>query len=369
MNATAESRVKGLDGLRGVAILAVLFSHLTVYEGSAWLTNLAELGSRGVDLFFALSGYLIFERLQHVRNQPGWLQDFWLRRAAKIVPVYAFVLLGVYVVLPPLLGLTGFSTKPAAQIGVLGDWPWYATFTSNVLNIREGRFLNPAIDVAWSLAVEVQFYLLATLAFVVRRNGGPKSFWLLLALFALLVRLAAVAAGFNWIQILACTPARLDAFIAGIALVFSRSRLPRWLQILGLGGLAMCALPPWSREGLWGMTIGYSWVALGCAVLIDLARQPAATHFCSRVLTGRFLCIVGALSYTLYLVHVPIRAALRDLLLPPERILDSTGAWLNQGLFYAGAGLICLLCAALGWCWIEKPVRRWMLRTRAELRL
>lgn len=365
MSGTGGPRIHALDGLRGVAILAVLFSHLTVYSapnGMNWLTCLAEMGGRGVDLFFALSGFLIFEGLRHARGRPGWLREFWLRRAAKIVPFYAVVLFGVYVILPPLLTLAGFPAKPAAQSGVLGDWPWYAAFGSNLLNFLEGRFTNPAIDVAWSLAVEVQFYILATFAFLARRDGGPRSFWLIVAFLALATRLVAVAAGLNWIQILVLTPARLDAFVAGIVLASRNAPLPAWARVLGLAGIAICGLPAWSREGLLGMTLGYSWVALGCAVLIDLALRPVATNRCARLLSGGFLCTLGALSYTLYLVHVPLRAALRDLALPAERVLHTPADWLRQGLFYPGAALVCLLCAAVAWRWVEKPARRRMLR-------
>lgn len=367
MNPSAESRVAALDGLRGIAILAVLFSHLTVYSptgdsGDHWLSMLSELGSRGVDLFFALSGYLIFERLRHTRDRSGWLVDFWLRRAAKILPLYIGLLAGVYLVLPSLLSATGFTSKLSLQSGVAGHWPWYAGLVSNALNALQGRFTNPALDVSWSLALEVQFYIVASLIFVGWRRGGSRGFWLAMGATALAVRIGAVSLGFNWIQILVFTPARLDAFVAGIVLALGVKNFPPWLRILGLAGIVAAAFPFWSRLGHGGQTLGYTWLAIGCSVLIDRALNGETSSFFIRFLTSRPLRLMGALSYSLYLTHVPVRAALRDIFLPSERLLDSGSALMMQGLFYLGAGGICVLVAAAGWRFVEKPARTFILK-------
>lgn len=366
-----DSRVAALDGLRGVAILAVLFSHLTVYspvgdDPGHWLTMLSELGSRGVDLFFALSGYLIFERLRHTRPRSDWLRDFWLRRAAKILPLYAGLLMGVYLALPSLLAATGFTEKLSFQSGVADQWPWYAALASNALNALQGRFTNPALDVAWSLAVEAQFYLVASFVFMGWRQGGSRNFWLTMAASAVIVRIGAIALGFNWIQILVFTPARIDAFVAGIVLALGVKNLPRWLCVLGFAGIIAGAFPFWSRLGFGGQILGYTWMALGCAVLIDRALHGKASSLFVRILSARPLRQMGTLSYALYLTHMPLRAALRDVFLPPTRLLDSGSALMAQGLFYLGAGGICVLVAALGWHFIEKPARTLIMQLAAR---
>ena len=370
INHPTESRVDALDGLRGVAILAVLFSHLTVYspvgdDPRHWLAMMSELGSRGVDLFFALSGYLIFERLRHTRARSGWLRDFWLRRAAKILPLYAALLAGVYLALPSLLAATGFTKKLSLQTGVADQWPWYAALASNALNALQGRFTNPALDVAWSLAVEAQFYLLASFIFIGWRKGGSRGFWLSMAASAVVVRIGAVTLDFNWIQILVFTQARIDAFVAGIVLALGVKNLPRWLCVLGFAGIVAGAFPFWSRLGFGGQTVGYTWMALGCAVLIDRALHAETSSFLVRILSARPLRLMGTLSYALYLTHMPLRAALRDLFLPSTRLLDSGSALMAQGLFYLGAGGACMLVAALGWHFIEKPARTLILQLAA----
>ncbi len=355
-----------LDGLRGLAILGVLLGHLTLTpssELSPVIAALAELGGRGVDLFFALSGYLIFSHLRTRRALPDWAGDFWRRRAAKILPLYAALLSVVYLMLPPLLRLDGFETKLATQIGASGDWLRYATFTSNWLNFQAGRFINPAMDVAWSLAIEVQFYVLITVVFALRPDGGTRRFWWLLASTALVFRVVAFYADANWIQILVATPARLDAFAAGLLLAYGIKPLPAWLRALGLLGLLFAALPAWSREGAWGMTLGYTWFALGCAALVDIARQPLTSPSLQRLLTAPTLTWLGTRSYALYLTHLPIRAALRDLLLPATITLSPSGVVGVQLLFYAGAGTVCIVVGHIVWRWCEKPARNLILRS------
>ncbi|MCX6936324.1 MAG: acyltransferase [Verrucomicrobia bacterium] len=360
------TRWAALDGLRGLAILGVLFGHLTLTpstETSPLLAGLAELGGRGVDLFFALSGYLIFTQLRARRARPRWAGAFWRRRAAKILPLYAALLVVVYLVLPPLLRLGGFETKLATQTGASGDWPWYATFTSNWLNFHVGRFINPALDVAWSLAIEVQFYALISFVFALRPDGGTRRFWWLIAAAALVFRLGMFYADANWIQILVATPARLDAFAAGLLLARGIKPLPAWLRALGLLGLLAAALPAWSREGAWGMTLGYTWFALGCAALLDIARQPLSIPSIQKLLTLPALTWLGTRSYALYLTHLPLRAALRDLLLPATQMLSPGGMIGVQLLFYAGAGSVCLVTGHLAWSWLEKPARKRILRS------
>lgn len=368
MSAPSPARVDALDGLRGLAILAVLLSHLVVYSAppgeAPSLLRLAEFCSHGVDLFFALSGFLIFTGLRQTRGRAGWWGDFWRRRCAKILPLYAGLLLLVFAVLPPLLNATGFAGKPAAQAAVTAHWPWYAVFGSNALNFIEGRFVNPAVDVVWSLAVEVQFYLVVALLFAARPDGGSRRFWLGLALGAVALRCALVAGGATWVQVLVCTPARLDAFAAGALVAAMPGGLPNAARLVGFAGLIMSPPFLWSRESVWDQTVGYAWIALGCAALLDEARRPAEVSWLARVLAARPLRALGAISYALYLTHLPLRAALRDLCLPRERVLDSPAAWAAQLGFLLGAGALCVLVAALLWRFVERPAQRLILRGR-----
>jgi peptidoglycan/LPS O-acetylase OafA/YrhL len=365
-----QARLPSLDRLRGLAIAAVLFHHLAVYTPvdapGHLFARLAEFCGHGVDLFFVLSGYLLVKPLAGAPPPAGWARDFWLRRVAKIVPLYALLLVVVYLLLPAALAWTGFSSKLAMQESAAADWPWYAAFASNWLNFLNGRFTNPALDVAWSLAVEAQFYLLLAAAISARLAGSAR-FWLGLIAIAIATRLHGHASDWNWIQTLAATPARLDAFALG-ALAALR---PRWFRApLRLLGCAVFAAPlffPWSREHPAVVLLGYTWVALGCAALVAKAAERDQTSPPTTPARPSPLAFLGLISYSVYLTHLPVRAALRDIGLPAQRLLDSPEAWARQFGFYLLAGALCLLVGWLAWRLVERPAQRLLLRPRSPL--
>ena len=136
-----------LDGIRGLAVLTVILHHGFGFE----------LGWFGVELFFALSGYLITGILVDAKGRHrGWdyFRGFYGRRSLRIFPLYYLVLLLVLVVLPGLWPMTFALFDPAREHAA-----WFWSYTQNVLFAREGTIL-PGVFHLWSLAVEEQFYLL-----------------------------------------------------------------------------------------------------------------------------------------------------------------------------------------------------------------
>lgn len=147
------TRVFGsLDGLRALAVLAVVWHHSPAGRGlgvggSLWPASFR--GYLGVDLFFVLSGFLITTLLLREREHFGRIAvgQFLARRALRIMPLYYAV-----------LGLAAFylgvvSPDVAMAAPFFADLPWYATFTSNWLHA--GTFFI----ILWSLAAEEQFYI------------------------------------------------------------------------------------------------------------------------------------------------------------------------------------------------------------------
>src|ERR1700728_3270669 len=141
----------GLDLLRGLAILAVVFYHGFAYIVSAlpWHTRLAgtlslltSFGWTGVNLFFTLSGFLITGMLIDSEGKPNFYSRFYIRRAFRILPAYFLVLI--------VLGLTGTASPSYLLVCVifLANWPTLLLHGSFTL-----------YRVLWSLAVEEQFYL------------------------------------------------------------------------------------------------------------------------------------------------------------------------------------------------------------------
>lgn len=142
----------GVDGLRAVAVLAVIGYHLQV----PWVGG----GLLGVGVFFTLSGYLITDLLLGQRAAGGGLglADFWLRRARRLLPAL-FVMLAVVTVWVALLDraqLAGLRPAVAAAAGYVSNWWLIAGHNSYF-----ARFGPPsALGHLWSLAVEEQFYLI-----------------------------------------------------------------------------------------------------------------------------------------------------------------------------------------------------------------
>jgi peptidoglycan/LPS O-acetylase OafA/YrhL len=368
--APAPDRLAPLDGLRGLAIVMVLLHHLFVYTPAgpvgARVASVVEFASHGVDLFFALSGFLIVRQLLAGRGQPGFNGRFWTRRAAKIVPLYVAMVGLVFFALKPLFQLTGHADKLAWVVAGENAWSWYLGFVSNAHNALDGRFTNPALDVAWSLGVEVQFYLLA---FLLARWFTPAH-WLRLAgagvAAALLFRICGVLAGFSWIAVLVLTPGRLDAFAAGAVVALAPQLLARLPTRLVWVLLALPVVLPWSRENPLVEIAGYSAVALAAGIAIQRAGALPAGSAGHRLLTRPWLVTLGRISYSVYLTHLPLRAALRDGLLPPVRPLATWSDWLTQGAFWLGGGLACMLAGWLVWRWFEEPARKGMIRLLAS---
>ena len=135
-----ETRIKELDGVRGIAILLVLLHH---FEPPAGLPTAivagAYLGWSGVDLIFVLSGFLITGILLDTRDSPNYFTTFYARRALRILPLYF------------LTTLIYFRLEP----NPLERWFW-----SHLSNWKSAFGQDvPALSHFWSLAVEEQFYL------------------------------------------------------------------------------------------------------------------------------------------------------------------------------------------------------------------
>jgi peptidoglycan/LPS O-acetylase OafA/YrhL len=146
-----QKYLPGLDGLRALAVAAVVAYHL----GYGW----AQGGLLGVGVFFTLSGYLITDILvgQWAARGRVRLGDFWLRRARRLLPAL-FVMLAVVALWVSLFArsfLPGFRGNVIASVFYVSNW-WFIGQHASYY----ARFAPPApLDHLWSLAVEEQFYL------------------------------------------------------------------------------------------------------------------------------------------------------------------------------------------------------------------
>lgn len=275
-----------LDGLRALAIAPVVFHHATPRP----LEGALGRGPLGVDLFFAISGFLITTLL--LAEDEISLRRFWWRRSLRIFPLYYFVL-GLYVAHALVFG---------DRDGFLASVPVYATYTSNWLPH------STVFAFAWSLATEEQFYLVWPLVLrfarglvapacvaiaVVAVDQAAERGLLPLEPGLLLRMLRSIA-----------TPIALGALVAIVH--HARPALTR--AILGRRFSAPAALAFVIASAAFGWPLFPTHLAMAALVGACCVRPD---HGLRRILESRALRHVGAVSYGIYLLNVSCIVAVR----------------------------------------------------------
>ncbi len=313
-----------LDGLRAVAVVAVMLYH----GGVSWTSG----GFLGVDIFFVLSGFLITSLLVKEWTRTGriGLRAFWLRRARRLLPAMLLVLLAV---------AAYAAVIPLAQSRLRGDALATLAYVSNWWFMLSGQsyfaqFVAPSpLRHTWSLAIEEQFYILFPLLLVallgtarlrvpalriVLLGGAIGSAGLMAALYDPLSDPSRAYYG---------TDTRMQALLLGAVLALSPSILKpskrlhtsvggRLVRVPGIGLLGVLALAgllvmvvvarelaPWMYHG--GFFLA---AALSAVVIASVTAAPRSAL--GRVLSWRPMVAVGVVSYGLYLWHWPVFIAL-----------------------------------------------------------
>lgn len=308
------TRVAPLDGLRGIAILAVvLHNTVAALEGAGapdhlarFLMRLAGPGWIGVQLFFALSGCLIVGELLDHQGARNYLRAFYARRALRILPLY-------YSTLVLLLAITAFHAMPAAA-RYLRDDGWQLWLLVN-------NYAGPppvGFGHFWSLAAEAQFYALVPLLVVRARVPRLALTCTCIALGALAVRTAFALTGASAWTIYTDTAFRLDALALGAAgaclirLEYTRGLLRKHsaAAFLLAGAVLLLGAHPthsYDYSRLACQTYGYTLAAVACALVVasagavpggSEARQPWI-----RWLSSTPLRLVGRYSFGIYIFH------------------------------------------------------------------
>lgn len=371
--------IPALDGIRALAIGLVLFEHLTVIRPfqvtgtgadsivAYTLAFVARLGWTGVDLFFVLSGFLITSILIATRDRPDYFKRFYVRRAFRILPLFLVIAVISFLVIP-YSGL--LPPDKAARFDTVGNDQWmYWLFLSNIAIANYGQFRHGIMDVTWSLAIEEQFYILWPLALLFVRNNAVRLIAAII-LTSMLLRFVADAYGFNRNSIYVFTFTRLDGLAFGALLAFWMGNptytalIRRWsghvALLFGSAFLLLGVLQGgysyYYNDGLitWGVTL----VTISFTALIGyvITRDSGQSRIVA-ILSTRPLLFLGSVSYCVYLIHLPIRAAVRDLWMTPDRILESGLAGLaGQATFYLVCLAIILPAAWLSRNLFERPL-------------
>ncbi len=356
-----QRHLPALDGVRGIAILLVLLTHLGAILRDTWIGQYLDFGWIGVDLFFVLSGFLITRILLGTASGPNYYRRFYIRRGLRIWPVY-YVYVGVMLLLMRVLESYP-HTFPVSTVSPI--W-FFLLFIQNLNPASLFCFRDSLFSVTWSLCIEEHFYLVWP-AWVrkLSRRALLALLWAVIALSPLL-RLAASwwlrrASYSEWYQtITRFTPFHLDAISAGCILGLlwagrqdssTPSRIARWFPacfIAGLAGTILCFLLQSHASVL---SFCFSALALMFAGFVGLALDG---RFQS-ILLNAPLRYVGKISYGLYLIHPSI-----FLFLQSHHLLEHLG-WnrhpaLVETIAAVAAVTLSLGIAALSWEFYEKRV-------------
>jgi peptidoglycan/LPS O-acetylase OafA/YrhL len=410
-----EKYLPGLDGLRALAVAAVVAYHL----GYGW----AQGGLLGVGVFFTLSGYLITDILAGQWAARGRIKlgDFWARRARRLLPAL-FVMLAVVALWVNLFArsfLPGFRGNIVASVFYVSNW-WFIGQHASYY----ARFAPPTpLDHLWSLAVEEQFYLVwpwivllmiwlvggrrrrkrrlvagpggvATTS-AAEAGGAPYlTRWSRLALAVLTLALAGGSAilmarlyqpGYDSTRVYEGTDTRAFGLLIGAALAFvwptrrppvrragaeraepaARTVPPVWrwlLDVAGLAGLAVIGLLVWRTNQYSDFMFRGGLVVLSVATAATVAAVVTPGSLLGQALGCGPLRWVGVRSYGIYLWHYPVivlTAAVGAAGLPvsPVRAVAVVA--------------VTVAAAAVSWRYVEDPIRRgarlrWVTPDRAS---
>jgi len=360
-------KLSSLNGLRALAILPVFFHHMTwavphTNRAVGWLAYFLSQGWFGVDLFFALSGFLITGILVDTRVAENYFSGFYARRVLRIFPLYYAVLIGILVA-------ASFIHPYPTQLPVAADRKLYFLFLANWLCLWKGQWGPNVLGHFWSLAVEEQFYLLWPLCVWLVRPGKLKAVAVSLSLLALVIRVVWAMHGGLGQGMTMMTFGRMDALLLGAlgAILFrdaaAMGRVRRWLPWISLamlgGFLAAMALLFGSSElatSFFVQTVGYSMLALGFGALVLYAAVTEGTAtWLQRILRHAALTRLGAYSYGFYVFHVPIIGAAKLVILPHLSPGMQQNPWFSL-VFIVVLGLITFGISAASYELFEAPI-------------
>jgi peptidoglycan/LPS O-acetylase OafA/YrhL len=345
----SSDRLSQLDGLRGVAILFVMWHHFGLHL-PGWL----DWGPVAPNIFFLLSGYLITRSLFKMHDRPtnGQIFHYHARRLTRLLPAL-YVMLGVGF----LIGLSEFRE----------GFVWHALFASNFQMIANDDWSGYASHL-WSLSVQEQFYLFWPLLLFLPVRFLPATM-VFIFLGAALFRAWCLQAGttemFRWLML----PSSLDAFAAGglIAWLIKWKKGPlltgnwRWPALL----LALaCWFYARNLRGLYGTnapelafidtfeTTFFAWM------LIELLEFPKS--ILSRAFSSPWLGQIGRISYGLYIWHMLVFLAITPHL--DRWGLDKAHHNLLRCMVLT---VISMGVAGISWIVLEKPFIAWGKRLTA----
>jgi peptidoglycan/LPS O-acetylase OafA/YrhL len=334
--ASGTARLPVADSLRGLAALWVVLFHAFAGRHITALTDhlpvvvtrvVFEWGELGVAAFFVLSGLVISHTTGGLDTQRRTVREFIGRRVLRMTPPYYFAICFALVMLAVKAMATG---KPVS-------FPGWTDLVAHLLYVQELVDVPEINSVFWTLGIELQFYLVfGAMMLAARWTGSPAAVLGVAALVALLPPLGA----FPWLKWYGWFLPTWHAFILGVLVHQARAGGPAWAYVGYASVLGVLA-------------IVYESMFTGVAVVAS-ALLAAALRWGPLLRDPRPLAQLGAVSYSLYLLHVPLTGAVFWV---SVKVLGSSAGAELAGLLATIAASIAVAAAA--YRWVEQPAIRW----------
>ncbi len=332
-NGARSTYVAGLDGLRAIAVVSVFLGHVSAHIGYPI----------GVDMFFALSGFLITRGLIRELEESGRvnLKLFYLRRVLRLMPAL-IAMIGLLLVVAAALGERPLLPHVFASVTAL-------TYVMNWTRAF-GLGFSGWLGHTWSLSIEEQFYLLWPLILMVTyRWGGVRAslcFAGILAILSLSLRMYLYHIGATEDRIYNGFDTRADGLLIGCMLAlakpFSLAAVAGRLWPVPAVALASSFLfIPWQAFG----TLSFTIIPMACAWL-TLSLWAGTSPEVARIMEAGPIRYVGRISYGLYLWHWPILNILSEY------------HFHNKIAVVVAEAVLTLCLAAMSFHFIEQPVLR-----------
>ena len=356
-----------LDVLRFIAFLAVFMHHALPRDASLyiakgfspavtqWLLTAKEAGAFGLDLFFALSSYLITELLlrEHAQHGSFSVSAFYVRRALRIWPLYFTFLALTVLVIPQLI--------PADRFGPIYIFS-FAVFFGNWVCATQGLPFSVASPL-WSISVEEQFYIGWPLLLRFCGVNRLKQLAFTMLFVAVLTRIGLALYGVAHPGVWCNTIARLDPIALGAILAFTlNGRAPRisnGLRVLLCAAAFVISLLTARYFSHSGPTSVATYALSGFASVVLLLAVLKSDAPLLRVPPFSWLVYLGRISYGLYVFHLFALALMAQLFVMPV-----LGIPFNFELRLAFSFLLTIMFAVVSYKVLELPFLRLKERFR-----
>lgn len=344
----------GLDGVRAVAVIAIIIYHLN----PQWLSG----GFLGVDTFFVISGYLITCLLLTEYHNTGKIElmSFWLRRVKRLIPAVLFLVMGV-IVLSLIFMPTEIQKVRADSIAAIfyvSNW-WY--IMQNVDYFEQ--FAVQPLKHLWSLAIEEQFYLvfpivLLSLLSFIRRLKSIRIIFLILLVISMIAMMVLYVPNENVARVYFGTDTRIQTLLMGVllALVWPpfqlKAKVNRQMRTMidtaGVVGLAILFICFKFVSETNSILYYGGFFLISTVTLLVIASSVHPSGYFAKFLGNKVFTFIGSRSYSLYLWHYPIIVLIHHQFvqgqIPP--------------LVYVVEILLMVLMAEFSYKFIEQPFRK-----------